>query len=140
MKKLLIVLFVIISFMGFADDPVVVASKIDTEGALLGNMIVRVLSENGIPVENRTEFETTSVIRSAIANGEIDIYPEYTGNGGFFFEGIDPEIWKNAVKGYEMVKKLDYDANKIVWLTPANANNTWAIAIRQDFATKEGIV
>lgn len=139
MKKVLILLFVLISLLTFADDPVVIASKIDTEGALIGNMIVLVLGENGIPVEDRTEFGTTSVIRSAIINGEIDLYPEYTGNGGFFFEGIDPEIWKNAQKGYEMVKKLDYEANKIVWLTPANANNTWALAIREDFAKKEGI-
>lgn len=139
MKKILIVLFVLISLLTFADDPVVIASKIDTEGALLGNMMVLVLDENGIPVEDRTEFGTTSVIRSAIINGEIDLYPEYTGNGGFFFEGIDPEIWKNAQKGYEKVKQLDYEANKIVWLTPANANNTWAIAIRGDFAEKEDI-
>lgn len=139
MRKLLIVVFIVVSLIVFADDPVVIASKIDTEGALLGNMIVLILDENGIPVEDRTEFGTTSVIRSAIINGEIDIYPEYTGNGGFFFEGIDPEIWKNAQKGYEMVKKLDYVANQIVWLTPANANNTWAIAIRQDFAEKEDI-
>jgi len=139
MKKLLIVFIVLLSLTIFAEDPVVVASKIDTEGALLGNMIVLVLAENGIPVEDRTEFGTTSVIRSAIINGEIDLYPEYTGNGGFFFEGIDPEIWKNAQQGYEMVKKLDYGANQIVWLTPANANNTWAIAIRKDFAEKEDI-
>src|SRR6056297_2711988 len=139
MKKLLIVLIVLLSLTIFAEDPVVVASKIDTEGALLGNMIVLILDENGIPVEDRTEFGTTSVIRSAIINGEIDLYPEYTGNGGFFFEGIDPEIWKNAQQGYEMVKKLDYGANQIVWLTPANANNTWAIAIRKDFAEKEDI-
>jgi osmoprotectant transport system substrate-binding protein len=136
MKKVLILLFVLISLLTFADDPVVIASKIDTEGALLGNMMVLVLEGNDIPVEDRTEFGTTSVIRSAIINGEIDLYPEYTGNGGFFFEGIDPEIWKNAQKGYEMVKKLDYEANKIVWLTPANANNTWALAIREDFAEK----
>ena len=29
---------------------------------------------------------------------------------------------------------LDYDANKLVWLDPAPANNTWAIAIRKDVA------
>ena len=32
----------------------------------------------------------------------------------------------------ETVKKLDYEANKIVWLSPSSANNTWAIALRQD--------
>ncbi|MDA3810233.1 MAG: ABC transporter substrate-binding protein [Spirochaetaceae bacterium] len=119
--------------------PVVVASKIDTEGALLGNMIVQVLENAGIPVENRTEFGTTDVIRKAIMSGEIDIYPEYTGNGAFFYEGSDSAVWKDLEKGYETIKKLDYDAGKIVWLRPAPANNTWAIAIRKDLSNKEGI-
>ncbi len=34
-------------------------------------------------------------------------------------------------KAYEAAKKLDYDANKIVWLTPSPANNTWAIGAAQ---------
>jgi len=120
-------------------EPVVVASKIDTEGALLGNMIVQVLENAGIPVENRAEFGTTDVIRKAIMSGEIDIYPEYTGNGAFFYSGSDPGVWKNLEKGYETIKKLDYDAGKIVWLRPAPANNTWAIAVRKDLADKEGM-
>ncbi|MBI9097650.1 MAG: ABC transporter substrate-binding protein [Spirochaetaceae bacterium] len=120
-------------------DPVVVASKIDTEGALLGNMIVLILEDAGIPVDNRTEFGTTAVIRKAIMSGEIDIYPEYTGNGAFFYDGSDPSLWKDLEAGYEAIKKLDYDAGKLVWLRPAPANNTWAIAVRQDLAEKEGL-
>jgi osmoprotectant transport system substrate-binding protein len=119
--------------------PVVVASKIDTEGALLGNMIVLVLKNAGIPVENRTEFGTTDVIRKAIMSAEIDLYPEYTGNGAFFYSGSDSTVWKDLEAGYNTIKKLDYDAGKIVWLRPAPANNTWAIAIRQDLAQKEGL-
>jgi osmoprotectant transport system substrate-binding protein len=113
---------------------VVVASKIDTEGALLGQMIIQMLKAKGITAVDRTEFGTTDVIRKAVINGEIDIYPEYTGNGGFFFEGTDPAVWKSAQKGYEAVKRLDKEKNDIVWLTPAPANNTWAIAIRMDVA------
>jgi osmoprotectant transport system substrate-binding protein len=119
--------------------PVVVASKIDTEGALLGQMIVKMLEANGIPTEDRTEFGPTSVTRKAIAGGEIDIYPEYTGNGQFFFSSDKPEIWKNSKLGYEEVKQLDYNANKVIWLAPAPANNTWAIAVRQDLALNEGL-
>jgi len=120
-------------------EPVVVASKIDTEGALLGNMIVHLLEDAGIPVENRTEFGTTDVIRKAIMSGEIDIYPEYTGNGAFFYSGSDSTVWKDLEKGYQTIKKLDYDAGKIVWLRPSPANNTWAIAVRKDLADKEGM-
>ena len=123
--------------MGFAQKQVVVGSKIDTEGALLGKMIVKLLTAKGIPVVDKVGFGTTGVVRKAIAAGEIDIYPEYTGNGEFFFEGTDPGIWKDEMKGYQAVKKLDMDKNGIVWLTPAPANNTWAIAVRKDVAQKE---
>lgn len=111
---------------------VVVASKIDTEGALLGNMILHVLNNSGIPTEDRTEFGTTDVIRRAIKSGEIHIYPEYTGNGAYFYEYGDSTVWKDHAKGYEAIKKLDWDAEQIRWLTPAPANNTWAIAARKE--------
>ncbi len=120
--------------------PITVASKIDTEGALLGNMIVHLLENAGFDVVDNTEFGTTDVIRRAIFNDEIDIYPEYTGNGGFFFSGTESSLWQNAATAYQTVKEHDFRENNIVWLQPAPANNTWAIAIRQDLAEAEGLV
>jgi len=111
---------------------VVVSSKIDTEGSVLGNMILLALEANGIKTQDRIQLGATPVVRKAITAGEIDIYPEYTGNAGFFFNKADDPLWKDAAKGYETAKKLDYEANKIVWLDPAPANNTWAIALRRD--------
>ncbi|WP_379072159.1 ABC transporter substrate-binding protein [Mesorhizobium sp. UC22_110] len=111
---------------------VVVSSKIDTEGGVLGNIIQSVLNANGIKTVDRIQLGATPVVRKAIIAGEIDIYPEYTGNAAFFFEKADDPIWKDAAKGYAEAKKLDYDANKLVWLTPSPANNTWAIALRKD--------
>lgn len=115
-----------------AADKVVVASKIDTEGALLGNMIILILEKAGIDTDNKTEFGPTPMVRKAIAAGQIDIYPEYTGNGAFFFSLADDPLWKDSKKGFMKVKELDMKANNIVWLAPAPANNTWAIAGRQD--------
>lgn len=117
-----------------AADSVRVGSKIDTEGSLLGNLIVQVLEANGIKTTNKLQLGTTKVLRGAITSGEIDIYPEYTGNGAFFFSDEKDPAWKNAQAGFEKVKQLDYDKNKIVWLDAAPANNTWTIAIRQDVA------
>jgi len=119
--------------------PIVVASKIDTEGALLGQMILHMLEANGFDTVDKVQFGTTDVIRKAIFSGEIDMYPEYTGNGGFFYEGTDPSIWKDPKRGYEKVKQLDREALDIVWLTPAPANNTWALAIRGEIAESEGV-
>ena len=116
-------------------DPIVVSSKIDTEGNLLGNIILQVLQSHDLPVTNKVSLGATPILRKAIAGGEIDIYPEYTGNAGFFFNRADDPVWKDAAKGYDTAKKLDYDANKIVWLAPVPANNTWAIALLDSVAS-----
>ncbi|EOW1328689.1 glycine betaine ABC transporter substrate-binding protein OsmF [Klebsiella aerogenes] len=117
-----------------AAEPVKVGSKIDTEGALLGNIILQVLESHGVKTVNKVQLGTTPVVRGAITAGELDIYPEYTGNGAFFFKDENDPAWKNAKQGYEKVKKLDADKNKLIWLTPAPANNTWTIAVRQEVA------
>ena len=117
-----------------AAEPVKVGSKIDTEGALLGNIILQVLESHGVKTVNKVQLGTTPVVRGAITAGELDIYPEYTGNGAFFFKDENDPAWKNAKQGYEKVKKLDAEKNKLIWLTPAPANNTWTIAVRQEVA------
>lgn len=119
-----------------AAEPVKVGSKIDTEGSLLGNIILQVLESQGVKTVNKVQLGTTPVVRGAITSGELDIYPEYTGNGAFFFKDDNDPVWKNAQKGYEKVKQLDAEKNHLVWLTPAPANNTWTIAVRKDVAEK----
>ncbi len=117
-----------------AAEPVKVGSKIDTEGSLLGNIILQVLESHGVKTVNKIQLGTTSVVRGAITAGELDIYPEYTGNGAFFFKKEKSPVWKNAQQGYDTVKALDAQQNHLVWLTPAPANNTWTIAVRKDLA------
>jgi osmoprotectant transport system substrate-binding protein len=139
-KRMALALLLAMAGVGGVRADVVVGSKIDTEGTLLGNMILATLEANGIKTEDRISLGGTPVVRKAIIGGEIDIYPEYTGNAAFFFNKADDPIWKDHAKGYDEAKKLDYDANKIVWLTPSPANNTWAIAVRQDMAEPEKLV
>ena len=117
---------------GAAGAPIVVASKIDTEGALLGNLIADVVEAKGLAVERRIQLGPTNILRAAILAGQIDLYPEYTGNGAIFFHRDGDPAWKNAAAGYAEVRQLDLAENRLVWLTPAPANNTWVIAIRRD--------
>lgn len=125
---------------GPACAQVVVSSKIDTEGALLGNIILQVLDANGVAVTDRTSLGATPIVRAAIAAGEIDIYPEYTSNVGFTYNVSDDPAWMNAETAYELARQLDYDNAGIVWLQPAPANNTWSVAITNALADESGIV
>ena len=120
-------------------EAVRVASKIDNEGGLLGNIVLQVLESKGIPTVNKVQLGATKVVRAALEAGEIDLYPEYTGNGAFLLGDEASPAWKDAKAGYELAKKMDYDKNKIVWLQPAPANNTFAIALRSDVAQANNI-
>lgn len=118
---------------------IVVSSKIDTEGGLLGNVILLALKNAGLPVQDKLQLGGTPIVRDAITSGQIDIYPEYTGNAAFFFNEADSDVWKDATKSYARAAELDKDKNKIVWLAPSPANNTWAIAVRKDVADKSAL-
>jgi osmoprotectant transport system substrate-binding protein len=115
---------------------IVVASKIDTEGALLGNIILTLLRARGLPVENKLQLGPTNIVRSAILAGQVDIYPEYTGNGALFFHMEEDPRWKSWAAGFKLVQTLCQEKNQLAWLTPAPANNTWVIAVRRDLATR----
>ena len=113
---------------------VVVSSKLSSESAMIGQMIRLRLKAAGIPTLDRTRIGATSVVRKALLTGEIDLYVEYTGNAGLFFNDPANPAWRDLQKGYELGARLDYAANRIVWLTPARASNAWALAVRRDVA------
>ncbi|HEX5461993.1 MAG TPA: glycine betaine ABC transporter substrate-binding protein [Steroidobacteraceae bacterium] len=117
-----------------AGASVVVSSKLSSESAMIGEMIRLVLSAAGIPTVDRLKLGATPVVRRALLDGEVDLYVEYTGNGGIFFNLPADPAWKDFRKGYELGARLDYTNNRIVWLTPAPASNAWALAVRKDVA------
>jgi osmoprotectant transport system substrate-binding protein len=117
-----------------AADAVVVASKIDTEGALLGNMMVLLLRAQGISVDSRLQLGPTQIVRQAMLAGQIDLYPEYTGNGAIFFARESDPAWHDTAQAYALVKQLDREKNNVIWLAAAPADNSWAIALRRDLA------
>ena len=118
---------------------IVVASKIDTEGGVLGNIILQALQARGLPTVDKIQLGATAIVRQALIEGQIDIYPEYTGNAAFFFGKADLPVWKDPEAAYRTARDLDRAANDLVWLTPASANNTWAIAVRQEIAQAAGL-
>jgi osmoprotectant transport system substrate-binding protein len=146
MKKLLFValaavmaLGLVLTGCGSSKGTIVVGSKIDTEGSLLGQMMILMLQNGGFTVVDKTQTGATSIVKAALESGEIDMYPEYTGNGAFFFNEQDSPVWNNAQQGYDRVKQLDKEKNNIDWLAPAPANNTWAIAVPKSLADQENL-
>jgi osmoprotectant transport system substrate-binding protein len=90
---------------GTAARPVVVGSKLDLEGGLLGEMMLLALGQAKIAAENRLRMGPTSILRSALLSGAVDLCPEYTANAAFFFHEDGDPLWKDGAAGYDRAKK-----------------------------------
>ncbi|HKF97980.1 MAG TPA: glycine betaine ABC transporter substrate-binding protein [Steroidobacteraceae bacterium] len=134
LKSLCAMLLLALGAASPLEAAVAVSSKLSSESAMLGQMIRLLLTAQGIPTVDRTRIGATPVVRQALLTGEIDLYVEYTGNAGLFFNDAADPAWKDLERGYELGAQLDYAANRIVWLTPARASNAWALAVRSDIA------
>ena len=134
LKSLCAMLLLALGAASPLEAAVAVSTKLSSESAMLGQMIRLLLTAQGIPTVDRTRIGATPVVRQALLAGEIDLYVEYTGNAGLFFNNAADPAWKDLEQGYELGARLDYAANRIVWLTPARASNAWALAVRADLA------
>lgn len=140
LKSLCVAAALALSLSSPLQAAVVVSSKLSSESAMIGEMIRVLLTAHGIPTVDRMTLGATPVVRRALLGGEIDLYVEYTGNAGLFFNDPADPAWKDLKKGYELGARLDYAANHIVWLTPANASNAWALAVRREVAAANHLV
>ena len=137
LKSLCVLMLLAVGAAPRAHAAVVVSSKLSSESAMIGQMIRLLLDAHGVPTVDRMTLGATPVVRKALLVGEIDLYVEYTGNAGLFFNDPANPAWKDWQKGYELGARLDYAANHIVWLTPARASNSWALAVRRDVAAAQ---
>jgi len=146
-KSILLVCFSLILITACATSqveekkPVTIATMLDSEGSILGQMILQVLNANGIETVDRINFGTPDILRAALENGEVDLVVDYTGSGQYYHpeDATDTSIWNDPIKGYEFTAELDFEKNNIVWLTPSPANNTESIAVRREFSEENNI-
>ncbi|MGA7436994.1 MAG: glycine betaine ABC transporter substrate-binding protein [Luteibacter sp.] len=131
-------LWVLLCFCTGAFAQVRVGSKADNEGAFLGQVVLQVLKHAGIPVVDHTQLGPTSIVRRALLGGDLDVYPEYTGNAAFFFHRESDPAFRDAAQAYALAASLDR-VNHVTWLKPAPADNHWAIGVRRDVAEANGL-
>ena len=151
MKKFIIflaILFISLSLVACNNEqgkeeakkgPVTIGTFIDSEGAVLAKMMVMLLEQEGYEIIDKTEFGTPDILRKALQAGEVNLVLDYTGSGQYYHDVEDTDIWSDAREGYLLTKKLDEEENNIIWLEPANANNTEALAVRREFSEANNI-
>ena len=122
---------------GAAAQTIVVGGKAFTEQQIMTAMTVALLKAKGFNPERKAGMGSAAV-RSALENGQIDVYWEYTGTGLGVFNKITDKF-DSAEEAYRKVKEVDA-AKGIVWLNMSPVNNTYGFAMNRDDAQKRGIV
>ncbi|EPG8397264.1 MULTISPECIES: glycine betaine ABC transporter substrate-binding protein [Serratia] len=115
--------------------PLTLASKNFTEQRILSAITVQYLRAKGFQVEPKTNLATV-ITRNAMINKQIDMTWEYTGTSLIIFNHINKRM--SPQETYDTVKKLDAKLG-LVWLQPADMNNTYAFAMQRRRAEKEQI-
>ncbi len=129
---------------GGGDGPTVtIGSKNFTEQYILGNMYAEALENAGFNVERNLNLGSEQIADRALQNGEIDLYPEYTGTAlvAIHDYGEDrlaqlesPQATYEAAR--ELYSKRD-PANTM--LEPASFNNTYGIFVRSNVAGEQDL-
>ncbi len=117
---------------------VTVGSKDFDEQLLLGQLTLQMLKAAGADVTDKTNIQGSTATRKALLSGEIDVYYDYTGTGYITYLGHDKPI-QDAQQLYEAVAEEDLAQNGLVWGDPAPFNNTYAMAVTNEFAEEEGL-
>lgn len=125
-------LFVFFVTSALAADPIVAGSKKFTESYVLGEIAKTVLERSGFAVEQRAGMGGTIILWQALLDGQIDLYPEYTGT-------IDEEILKTKDRLSEDAMRQSLEKLGIGMSTELGFNNTYALVMRRAEAERRGL-
>jgi len=141
-----------------------VASKDFPESIIIGEMYALLLENAGLTVERKLNLGGTAVAQEALVNGDIDVYPEYTGTGLLVVlqktiedavgaaspvaspaassvtsaaatPTSDPRV--DAV--YQYVKAQYKEQFNLVWLDQTQMNDSQALAVTKEFSDENGV-
>jgi osmoprotectant transport system substrate-binding protein len=116
--------------------PIDIGTKNFTEQYIAGDLMALLLEDRGFKVGLKTGM-TSTVLREAMENGSLDLCMDYTGTQwlsytGHEFKGESPE------EMYEKTKLSDAEIG-LIWLEPIWCNNTYAIAVTQEFSKENNV-
>src|SRR6266550_3602526 len=110
--------------------PVRVGSKSFTESYVVAEIMARVIEEVAeASVERRLGLGGTGIAYGALASGEIDVYPEYTGT-------VAQAILKEPSLVSVDAMRAPLAARGLSVSVPLGFDNTYALAVRRDAAAR----
>jgi osmoprotectant transport system substrate-binding protein len=104
------------------------------EEYIIGDMYALLLAKAGFGTHLHVLGSNAPPFQKALLNGQLDLYPEYTGTGLTVI--LNRPGIANATRAYDVVKNQYKKKFNLVWLEQAPMNDTNAVAVSQATATK----
>src|SRR5436309_10812234 len=126
-------------FIGCSGErPITVGSKNFTEQVILGEIVAQHLEQRlRHKVVRKFYLGGTQLAHQALVNGDIDLYPEYSGTALTAVLKLPPSSDPATV--FATVKAEYLARFHLQWLAPLGFNNTFAMVIRGDDARRSRI-
>ncbi|MFG2004607.1 glycine betaine ABC transporter substrate-binding protein [Spirillospora sp. NPDC048911] len=115
-----------------------VGSKEFTEQLVLCQITSLALRSAGATVREKCGLQGSNTTRAALTSGSIDMYWEYTGTAWINYLKNTKPI-DDPARQYQEAAQQDLSKNKVKWLAPAPANDTYAIGVKTTAAQELGI-
>ncbi|PNZ68690.1 ABC transporter permease/substrate-binding protein [Staphylococcus croceilyticus] len=136
---LIILLAIVVPLFGKKGDNITLAGKLGSEPSIITNMYkILIEDETDDTVDVKDGMGKTSFLFNALKSDDIDGYLEFTGTvlGELTKEDLKSKK-ENAV--YTQAKQSLEKKYDITMLKPMKYNNTYALAVKKDFAEKHNI-
>lgn len=118
-----------------------IGSKIFGEQYILSNMYAMLIKGyTDLDAATKTGLGGTKICFDAMTNGQIDLYPEYTGTGLLVLLQPSPEeanrLINNEDSVFSFVSNNFHARYHIKWLRPIGFNNAYALMMRRQQANE----
>nr|WP_279665440.1 glycine betaine ABC transporter substrate-binding protein [Ectobacillus ponti] len=118
------------------EEPLItLGAKSITEQYILMKMTAILLREQGFQTREIV-FLDSPAIRSAMENGKVDLYWEYTGTAHMFYHQ-EPALYDGDAM-FAAVAKKDKE-KQIEWIGKSSFNSTWVVLMKQSIADAQHI-
>lgn len=109
-------------------DAITIGSKDFSENITLGEMFAQLIeAHTDLKVNRKLNMGGTFVCFEAIKNGDIDVYPEYTGTA--LTAQLKMDVISDPDEAYQVVAE-EFDRQfGVKWLEPLGLNNTYTLAV-----------
>lgn len=119
----------------YQKKPISVGSKDSTEQELLGEIVCQHLERRlGRPVQRKLKQGETLLVHNAIVNGEIDVYPEYTGTA--LRRTLKLTMAHDRRLVFERVRDVFRTDFRLEWFEPLGFENPHVMVTREEVAAK----